>query len=323
MCVTLAVLTILIQACLISATDVCAQQAKSDPTPNCNAIHLPGLHEIVPGGKPYTIRWDNNTGSSVSLVLCQGPSTDIQEIGCIVNHAPNNGLFVWTPATDLVPDGDHNYGLKIIANTGDFQWSDQFGISNSIISSSSTKAASSTQSKKRVQESATSIKGTAHSVKQDSGGQIQEPTGTVEIKKKTSSITIKNYTTSESKTQIKNPTHTENHTHTTIVTGQSLSPHPTHHESVDTSHTLTYQKSSHILSSVIGTPVTASVALIVPSTVQRTVPPTSRTTLPAPSPSTPVAPATSSISIFSGGAAALAAVTGVPLVFGAMAALVL
>ena len=222
-----------------------------------------------------------------------------------------------------MPDGDHNYGLKIIANTGDFQWSDQFGISNSITSSSSTTAAASTQSKKKVQESATSIKEAAYSVKQVSDGQIQEPTGTVKTKKENSSIAIKSYTTGESKTHIKNQTHTENHTHTTFATGQSLSPHPTHYESVDTSHPLTYQKSSHILSSVIGTPVTRSVALIVPSTLQRTVPPTSRMTLPATSPSTPVAPVTSSISIFSGGAAALAAVTGVPLVLGAMAALVL
>ena len=63
MSVALAVLAVLIQACFISATDVCAQQAKSDPTPNCNAIHLPGLHEVVPGGKPYIIRWDvGNSG---------------------------------------------------------------------------------------------------------------------------------------------------------------------------------------------------------------------------------------------------------------------
>ena len=238
---------------------------------------------------------------------------------------------MWTPATDLMPDGDHNYGLKIIANTGDFQWSDQFGISNSIAFSSSTTAAASTQSKTTVQESATSIKGTAHSVKQASDGQIQEPTGTVEIKKKNSSITIKSYTTGGSKTQVKDQTHTEDHIHTTFATGQSLSPHLKYHESVDTSHTLTYKKSSHILPSVIGTSTTESVAPTVPltvpshipSTIQQAVPPTSRTTLPTTSPSTPVAPITSSISIFSGGGAALAAVTGVPLVLGAMAALVL
>ena len=217
-----------------------------------------------------------------------------------------------------MPHGDHNYGLKIVANTGDFQWSDQFGISNPITSSSSMTAAASTQSKRPIQGSATSMRGTVHSVKQASDGQIQEPTGTVETKKK-SLITIKSHMTGGSKTQIKDQTLTKDHTHTTFATGQSLSTHLPHFESVGTSHTLTYQKLSHILSSVIGTPVTESVAPLVPSTV----PPTSRTTLPATSPSTPVAPVTSSISVFSGGGAALAAVTGVPLVLGAMAALVL
>lgn len=219
-----------------------------------------------------------------------------------------------------MPDGNHNYGLKIIANTGDFQWSDQFGISNSITASSLTTAAIPTQPKKVVKESSTVIKETAHSVKQASDGQIQEPTGST--KKKNSSITINSYTTGESKTQVKDQTLTEDHNHTTFTTGQSLSPHLTYHGSVETSHTFTYQKSSHIISSVIGTSRTESVAPTVPSTVQRTVPPTSRTTLPATSPSTPVEPVTSSISIFSGGGAALAAVTGVPLVLGAMAALV-
>lgn len=59
--VTLATLAVLAHAGLISATDVCAQQAKSDPTPSCNAIHHPGLHDIIPGGTPYTIRWGVST----------------------------------------------------------------------------------------------------------------------------------------------------------------------------------------------------------------------------------------------------------------------
>lgn len=55
--ITIATLAILAYAGLISATDLCVQQAKSDPTPNCNAIHLPGLHDVVQGGTPYTITW--------------------------------------------------------------------------------------------------------------------------------------------------------------------------------------------------------------------------------------------------------------------------
>lgn len=312
--VTLATLAILAHAGLISATDVCAQQAKSDPTPNCNAINLPGLHDIVPGGTPYTIRWENNTGTSVSLVLCQGDSLDIKEIGCIVDHSPNTGSFVWTPATDLVPDGNHNYGLKIIADTGDFQWSDQFGISNSIsTSSSSTPAATPTPSKKAVKESAKSVKESAKSVKQASDGQVQEPTGIVELEKhhtKNSSNTIKIYATGESKTHKKIHTHTKDHVAKPFATGKHLSAHLVHHEGANATHIVKHQN-SHILPSVVVTPVTESVT--------PTVAPSVPTTLPA----TTVAPPTSLKTSFSAGGAVRAAVTGVPLVLGAMAALVL
>lgn len=60
--IRLATLAILAHVGLIAATDVCAQQAKSvNPTLNCNPIHLPGLNDIVPGGKPYTITWGVST----------------------------------------------------------------------------------------------------------------------------------------------------------------------------------------------------------------------------------------------------------------------
>ncbi|KAL9132432.1 MAG: hypothetical protein Q9175_006396 [Cornicularia normoerica] len=311
--VTLATLAVLAHAGLISATDVCAQQAKSDPTPSCNAIHHPGLHDIIPGGTPYTIRWGNNTGTSISLVLCQGVSTNIQDIGCIVDHIPNTGSFVWTPATDLVPAGNHNYGLKIIANTGDFQWSDQFGISNSVSNFfSSTPAAAPTSSKKAVKESAKAVKETANSVKQASDEQTQEPTGTVEPKKhhtKDISNTLKIYSTDESKAHTKHYTHTKDHLPKPFATGQYLSAKLVYYEGANATHILEHQK-SHVLSSVIATSVTESVA----PTVALSVP----TTLPA----TPVAPSTSLKSSSSAGGAARAAVTGVPLVLRAMAALV-
>ncbi|KAL9066602.1 MAG: hypothetical protein Q9161_007432 [Pseudevernia consocians] len=305
--INLATLAILAHAGLISATDVCAQQAKSsDPTPNCNAINLPGLHDIVPGGAPYTIRWDNNTGNSVSLVLCQGDSSNIQEIGCIVDHLPNSGSFVWTPATDLVPDGNHNYGLKIIADTGDFQWSDQFGISNFISTSSSTLAAA-TPSKIAAKESAKSVKGSASAVTQASDGQIQEPTGTVDIKKHHTSNTtntIKLYATGESKT------HTKDHVAKTFATGKQLSTYLDHHKGANATDIHNHQ-TSHFLPSVVATFATGSVTPTVAPSVPTTLPPTV------------VAPSTSLKTSFSAGGAAKAAVTGVPLVLGAMAALVL
>lgn len=311
--ITIATLAILAHAGLISATDLCVQQAKSDPTPNCNAIHLPGLHDVVQGGTPYTITWGNNTGAFVSLVLCQGDSSDIKEIDCIANHTPNNGSYVWIPATDLVPDGDHNYGLKIIADTGDFQWSDQFGIANSISVSSSTSAAASTPSKTAVSESAEgsakSVKETGSAVKQASDGQIQEPTGTIDMKThhtKNISNYITIYATGHSESHTKDHTHTKDQASKPFATGKQLSSHLVHHQGAN---------ATHILSSVIALSATGSVTPTVAPSVPTTLPPTTL------APSSAVAPSTT-VKTFTGAGAARAAVAGVPLVLGA-AALVL
>lgn len=317
--VTLATLAILAHVGLISATDVCAQQAKSDPTSNCNPINHPGLHEIVQGGTPYPIRWGNNTGTFVSLVLCQGNSSDIQEIDCIVNHTPNNGSYIWTPATDLVPDGNHNYGLKIIADTGDFQWSDQFGISNSVsTSSSSTAATAPTASKEAVEESAKAAKESVKAVKQASDGQVQEPTGTLEIKEhhtKNVSNTVSHEPKTdyhESKTHTLDFTHTKDHTAKPFATGNHLSAHLVQHEKGANATHIIKQQKSQVLSSVIA--ATSAMESVTP-----TVAPSVPTTLPT----TTVAPTSSLKSSFSAGGAVKVAATGVPLVLGAMAALLL
>lgn len=223
-----------------------------------------------------------------------------------------------------MPDGNHNYGLKIIADTGDFQWSDQFGISNSVsTSSSSTPATAPTASKETVQEpskaakeSAKAVKETAKAVKQASDGQIQEPTGTVEFKEhhtKNISNTVSHEpkTDHESKTHTLHLTHTKDHTAKPFATGNHLSAHLVQHEKgANATHIIKHQK-SQVLPSIIATSAMESVT--------PTVAPSVPTTLP----STTVAPSTSLKSTLSAGGAVRAVATGVPLVLGAMAALVL
>lgn len=126
-------------------------------------------------------------------MLLQGPSTNVVPIGCIVDNTPNNGKFVWTPSTALVPDGDHNYGLKIIADpTGEFQYSTQFGISNPLLSSSSVPMVPVSISSSSAPVPASQL----------SDGQVQVPTGTAITTKKhytaTTYHTIPQYTVSAS-----------------------------------------------------------------------------------------------------------------------------
>ncbi|KAI4089141.1 MAG: hypothetical protein LQ339_008609 [Xanthoria mediterranea] len=108
---------------------------KVDPNKQSgNPVRAP-LTEIVPAGTPYTITWDATTPTKpIAIELLRGPAENILPIQCLTSNSPNTGKFVWTPSTDLTADVTH-YGLRIIVadGSGQFQYSNQFGISNDVI----------------------------------------------------------------------------------------------------------------------------------------------------------------------------------------------
>jgi hypothetical protein len=97
--------------------------------PSGNAIVSPGLNEIVPEGKAYTIKWEPTTKGPVSLVLLRGPSTNVQPLKTLAESIPNSGSFKWTPGSDLEADTTHYGLLLVVEGTGQYQYSTQFGIS--------------------------------------------------------------------------------------------------------------------------------------------------------------------------------------------------
>ncbi|KAL0634037.1 hypothetical protein Q9L58_007055 [Maublancomyces gigas] len=112
--------------------------------PQGNPISKPGLNEVVPAGTPYTITWAPTSASTVTLLLLRGPSTNVVPLYALGEKIPNTGSFTWVPASDLEADVTH-YGIELIEDdTGFYQYTTQFGISNSgpvVVSSSSTSAA--------------------------------------------------------------------------------------------------------------------------------------------------------------------------------------
>ncbi|KAJ5773499.1 hypothetical protein N7457_008395 [Penicillium paradoxum] len=94
-----------------------------------NAITSPGLNEIVPEGKAYTIKWIPSTPGPISLVLLRGPSTNVLPLQTIAEAIPNSGEYTWTPGTDLEADVTHYGILLVVEGTGQYQYSTQFGIS--------------------------------------------------------------------------------------------------------------------------------------------------------------------------------------------------
>ncbi|CAG8042229.1 unnamed protein product [Penicillium olsonii] len=96
--------------------------------PTGNAITSPGLNEIVPEGKQYTIKWTPTTEGPISLVLLRGPSTNVQPLKTLAESIPNSGEFKWTPGSELTPDTTHYGLLLVVEGTGQYQYSTQFGL---------------------------------------------------------------------------------------------------------------------------------------------------------------------------------------------------
>lgn len=112
--------------------------------PTGNAISSPGLNEIVPEGKTYTIKWTPTTTGPISLVLLRGPSTNVVPLKTLAESIPNSGEFKWTPGSDLEADVTHYGLLLVVEGTGQYQYSTQFGLSAAAGSSSSSTTAAET-----------------------------------------------------------------------------------------------------------------------------------------------------------------------------------
>lgn len=116
--------------------------------PQGNPIYTPGLGEVVPVDADYTIVWDPTTEGTVTLVLLKGPAENAIPQYAIVENCENNGSYVWNPEDNLEP-GTTGYGIQLIDDeTGQYQYTTQFGIQNdnydpSMASSSSSSAAAS------------------------------------------------------------------------------------------------------------------------------------------------------------------------------------
>ncbi|KAJ5960226.1 Cell wall beta-glucan synthesis [Penicillium vulpinum] len=126
--------------------------------PTGNAILSPGLNEIVPEGKSYTIKWDPTTVGPISLVLLRGPSTNVVPIKTLAESIPNSGEFKWTPSTELEADVSHYGLLLVVEGTGQYQYSTQFGLSapaGSVSSSSSATKTIETRTTETAKTSAT------------------------------------------------------------------------------------------------------------------------------------------------------------------------
>ncbi|KAI9705022.1 MAG: hypothetical protein M1836_006804 [Candelina mexicana] len=113
-------------------------------------VFSPG-NNIVPVGLPYPITWSRDTQGTVSIILLNHVNEDKpvgQDISngwrSIVLRRANTGVFMWTPDISIAPYPT-GYVIRVVDDdTGNFQSTAPFGISNpNYINTTSTVASSS------------------------------------------------------------------------------------------------------------------------------------------------------------------------------------
>jgi len=110
---------------------VSAYHAPGEQVVGTNPITLPNQDTGVTVGQPFTVTFDGaGLGPKVSLLLWRGPGNNLVFLKPIADAVDNTGTFVWTPDASLDDDVTH-YGIQLVSeDTGNYQWSTQFGVSN-------------------------------------------------------------------------------------------------------------------------------------------------------------------------------------------------
>lgn len=130
-------------ACLAPVASAYTQPTGDAPVGN--PFTAPVLNTIVTAGQPFTVQWTPTTNGSVSLLLMKGPPTGLVYVSTLADTIDNSGSFVWTPGTDLTPGptSTTGYGIELIVDaTGQYQYTTQFGVSNSALDASASGSAS-------------------------------------------------------------------------------------------------------------------------------------------------------------------------------------
>jgi len=103
---------------------IAAAQSNSD-----NPTVAPATNEVVPGCKPYTLKWNPTTAGTVSIEIISGASQGtLVPVGTVATGIANSGTFSWTPAAALGANAVTGYKI-IVDATGEFQFSVPFSVS--------------------------------------------------------------------------------------------------------------------------------------------------------------------------------------------------
>ncbi|RDW60208.1 hypothetical protein BP5796_11814 [Coleophoma crateriformis] len=176
----------------------------------------------VTAGQQFNITWAPSTGTTdtVSLVLRQGNSANLDTVETIAAGIQNTGFYLWTPSTTLVNGPDYAFEIVDDGNTAIVNYSNQFSISSPNTVTPSTTATSSSASSTGSTVTTTTTSGSSTSTGTSTDTSTGTSTGTASS---TASATGKSTSASKSSTSTATSSSaTATTTPTSINSGASL-----------------------------------------------------------------------------------------------------
>ncbi|EMF17642.1 uncharacterized protein SEPMUDRAFT_146608 [Sphaerulina musiva SO2202] len=122
---------------LVSALAAYAQTATGP-----NAFTNVGL--AAKAGEPLTLTWNPTTGGTVSLVLRNGASNNLNAGTTIASNIENSGSYTWTPDSDAVRGSDYTIQIINDQNDEEVNYSPYFVLDSDNTVASTTAASSTT-----------------------------------------------------------------------------------------------------------------------------------------------------------------------------------
>ncbi|KAK6518582.1 hypothetical protein TWF506_005716 [Arthrobotrys conoides] len=171
----------------------------SQSPPRANSITAPIAEEVLIRGEPFDIRWQNTVGASISLVLIDGPATQLREILTIATDISNTGSYTWTVPADLEPSGTYTIRISYDSNPNNWNYSDRFTVFRWEPLSSSVSSARSTSTSlppPSPSSSSSSPSPSSSSISKSSTETSESQTSTTAVSSTSTSTTSSSSTTS-------------------------------------------------------------------------------------------------------------------------------
>jgi len=95
-----------------------------------NPTIAPATGEVIPGCKPYTLKWNAVSAGTVSIEIISGPTQGTQvPVSKPASGIANTGSFVWTPEASLSANAFTGYKIYVDGSaTGEFTYSVPFKV---------------------------------------------------------------------------------------------------------------------------------------------------------------------------------------------------